>query len=284
MPVVVGYDGSSGSEGALRWAAQEARLRGMPLEVVAVWDEPVVDVGLGAGSITDPNLVLVLEQGARTVADEGAAMVTDVEVTAKAVPGPAAAALVELSWDAELIVTGSHSKRGMAEILLGSTSAQVATHSVCPTIVVRPKPPTNGRLAVAIDGSESGQRALDFAFDEASRRGWKLRVVHAWEVHVVGFDVDDSTYPAGGILDEVKDAETRLSAEILAGHRAQYPDVQIETLVDRGHPDKIVLGASDDCDLLVVGSRGHGGFASLLLGSVSHRVLHHAQCSVAVVH
>jgi nucleotide-binding universal stress UspA family protein len=284
MPVVVGYDGSDGSARALEWAAEEARLRGVPLDVVAVWDEPTVDVSMGAGSIVDPNLALVLEQRAKEIAAQGAAAVTDVEVRAKALAGPAAAALVECSQDAELIVTGSHSKRGVAEILLGSTSAQVATHSVCPTIVVRPKRPTHGRLAVAIDGSKPGERALDFAFDEASRRGWILRVVHAWDVHVVGFDVDDSNYPAGGILQEVKDAETRLSAEILAGHRGQYPDVQVETLVDRGHADRIVLGASDDCDLLVVGSRGHGGFASLLLGSVSHRVLHHAQCSVAVVH
>jgi nucleotide-binding universal stress UspA family protein len=284
MSVVVGYDGSDGSELALRWAAEEARLRGIGLRVVAVWDEPMVDVGMGAGATIDPNLSLVLEERAQDIARQGAALVTDVDVTADAVPGPAASALVAASEDAELIVTGSHSKRGIAEILLGSTSAQVATHSTCPTIVVRPKPATNRRVAVAIDGSPEGQRALDFAFDEASRRGWRLRVIHAWDVHVVGFDVDDATYPEGGIFDEVKDAETRLSAEVLAGHRAAYPDVEIEVHLDRGHPDAVVLSASEGCDLLVVGSRGHGGFASLLLGSVSHRVLHHAECSVAVVH
>lgn len=284
MPVVVGFDGSDGSDGALRWATEEAQLRGLSLDVVAVWDQPMVDVGMGAGPVPDPALTQALESRAQATAAQGAARVTGVQVSAHAVPGPAASALVEYSREADLIVTGSHSKRGVAEILLGSTSAQIATHSTCPTIVVRPRTSTHGRVAVAIDGSPQGQRALDFAFDEADRRGWILRVVHAWDVHVVGFDVDDTSYPEGGILDEVKEAETRLSAEVLAGHRAQYPDVRIETHVDRGHADAVVLAASGDCDLLVVGSRGHGGFASLLLGSVSHRVLHHAQCSVAVVH
>ena len=79
------------------------------------------------------------------------------------------------------------------------------------------------------------------------------------------------------------DAETRLSAEVLAGHADRYPDVALEVTVQRGAPAKVLVDASGDCDLLVTGSRGRGGFAALLLGSVSHKVLHHAQCSVAVV-
>jgi nucleotide-binding universal stress UspA family protein len=286
MSVVVGYDGSDGSERALQWAVDEARLRGIPLQILSVWEEPMVDMGFGGGPIVDPSLAEVMkEQGDRTAA-AGLALVADagVEASAQAVVGPAAAALIDASETADLIVTGSHSKRGVAEILLGSTSSQVATHSTCPTIVVRPRELVHGRLGVAIDGSQPGQRALDFAFDAASRRGWKLLVIHAWDVHVVGFDVDDSTYPKGGIIDEVREAENRLSAEVLAGHRDRYPDVQIEFHLGRGHADHVVLEAAENCDLLVVGSRGHGGFASLMLGSVSNRVLHHAECSVAVVH
>ena len=286
MSVVVGYDGSDGSERALQWAVEEAKLRAVPLKIAVVWEEPMVDMGFGGGAIIDPTLAEVMKDRGEQIAAQGRELVANsgLEVSAEAVVGPAASALVEASERAELLVTGSHSKRGVAEILLGSTSSQVATHSKCPTVVVRPKPVTYHRLGVAIDGSEPGQRALDFAFDEASRRGWKLLVIHAWDVHVVGFDVDASTYPKGGIIDEVKDAEDRLSSEVLAGHRDRYPDVEIELHLGRGHADNVVLEASDECDLLVVGSRGHGGFASLMLGSVSNRVLHHAQCSVAVVH
>jgi nucleotide-binding universal stress UspA family protein len=286
MSVVVGYDGSDGSEGALQWAVDEARLRHVPLQILSVWEEPMVDMGFGGGAIVDPSLAEVMKERGDQTAAAGLALVQDagIEVSAQAVVGPAAAALVEASETADLLVTGSHSKRGVAEILLGSTSSQVATHSICPTMVVRPKELTNQRLGVAIDGSEPGGRALDFAFDDASRRGWKLLVIHAWDVHVVGFDVDDSTYPKGGIIDEVREAEDRLSAEVLAGHRDRYPDVEIEFHLGRGHADHVVLEAAENCDLLVVGSRGHGGFASLMLGSVSNRVLHHAECSVAVVH
>lgn len=286
MSVVVGYDGSDGSERALQWAVEEAKLRGLPLRIVVVWEEPMVDMGFGGGAIIDPTLAEVMKERGEQIAAQGRDLVADsgVQVSAEAMVGPAASALVGASDDADLLVTGSHSKRGVAEILLGSTSSQVATHSKCPTVVVRPKPVSHGRLGVAIDGSEPGQRALEFAFDQASRRGWKLLVIHAWDVHVVGFDVDASTYPKGGIIDEVKDAEDRLSSEVLAGYRDRYPDVEIEFHLGRGHADNVVLEASDECDLLVVGSRGHGGFASLMLGSVSNRVLHHAECSVAVVH
>jgi len=286
MSVVVGYDGSDGSERALQWAVEEAKLRAVPLQIVVVWEEPMVDMGFGGGAIIDPTLAEVMKERGEQIAEQARVLVADsgLEVSAEAMVGPAASALVEASEHADLLVTGSHSKRGVAEILLGSTSSQVATHSQCPTVVVRPKPVTFHRLGVAIDGSEPGQRALDFAFEQASRRGWKLLVIHAWDVHVVGFDVDASTYPKGGIIDEVRDAEDRLSSEVLAGHRERYPDVEIEVHLGRGHADNVVLEASEECDLLVVGSRGHGGFASLMLGSVSNRVLHHAQCSVAVVH
>ena len=286
MSLVVGYDGSDGSERALQWAVEEAKLRAVPLQIVVVWEEPVVDMGFGGGAIIDPTLAEVMKERGEQIAEQARVLVADsgLEVSAEAMVGPAASALVEASEHADLLVTGSHSKRGVAEILLGSTSSQVATHSKCPTVVVRPKPVTHHRLGVAIDGSEPGQRALDFAFEEASRRGWKLLVIHAWDVHVVGFDVDASTYPKGGIIDEVRDAEDRLSSEVLAGHRERYPDVEIEFHLGRGHADNVVLEASEECDLLVVGSRGHGGFASLMLGSVSNRVLHHAECSVAVVH
>jgi len=285
MPVVVGYDGSQVSAEAVRFAAQEARIRGLGLEVVTVWDQPTVDLGMGSGAVVDPQMAEVIAQRAAEIAQEGAGLASDagVPVTPRALPGPAAAALVDRSADADLVVVGSHGRHGMANLLLGGVSRQVATHGQCPVIVVRGHGGHN-RIAVGIDGSEQAARALDFAFDHASRRGWELRVVHAWDVAVIGFDADVSTYPEGGILDDVREAETRLSSEILAGHAAGYPDVPVEVRVGRGSPAKVLLAAAADCDLLVTGSRGRGGFSSLLLGSVSHKVLHHATCSVAVVH
>lgn len=285
MAVIVGYDGSDVAKRAVAFAAQEAQIRRVPLQVVTAWDQPMVDLGMGAGSVVDPDLSQVIENRAGEVAAEGAEAVhlIGVEVTAAVVSGPAAAALVELSHSADLVVVGSHRRQVMAGLLLGGVSRQVATHAACPVVVVRRAEQMHRRLAVGIDGSQGARRALDFAFDEASRRGWSLRVVHAWDVAVIGFDVDASTYPRGGILDDVRDVETRLSAEVLAGHTAQYPDVDVQVRVERGSAARVLVDSAVDCDLLVCGSRGRGGFSALLLGSVSHKVLHHAPCSVAIV-
>jgi nucleotide-binding universal stress UspA family protein len=283
MSVLVGYDGSAVAGRAVRFAAEQARQRGLPLEVITAWDAPTVDLGMGSGSVVDPHLAEAVAQRAAEVAAAGADLAGPGDVSSVAVPGPAAAALVERSRSADLVVVGSHGRHGMADLLLGGVSRQVAAHSACPVIVVRQEASRFQRIAVGIDGSPQAHRALDFAFEEASRRGWALRVVHAWDVAVIGFDADTSTYPHGGILDDVRDAETRLSAEVLAGHTDRYPDVDLEVRVQRGAPAKVLIEVSEDCDLLVTGSRGRGGFSALLLGSVSHRILHHAQCNVAIV-
>ena len=282
MSVVVGYDGSQVAAQAVRFAADEARQRGVPLEVIAAWDAPTVDLGMGSGSVVDPQLADAVAQRAVEVAAEGAGLVEG-DVRSSAVPGPAAAALVDASHGADLVVVGSHGRHGMADLLLGGVSRQVAAHSACPVIVVRREAVQFHRVAVGIDGSPQSPRALDFAFEYASLRGWALRVVHAWDVAVIGFDADTSGYPRGGILDDVRDAETRLSSEVLAGHVDRYPDVDLDVSVQRGGAAKILVETSHDCDLLVTGSRGRGGFSALLLGSVSHKVLHHAACNVAVV-
>lgn len=283
MSVLVGYDGSGAAGDAVRFAAEEARLRGLPLQVLTAWDAPTVDLGMGSGSVVDPHLAQAVEQRAAQVAAEGAGLAGLDAVTPTAVTGPAAAALVEASRSADLVVVGSHGRHGMADLLLGGVSRQVAAHAACPVIVVRRPAPQFERVVVGIDGSLQAHRALDFAFEQASRRCWALRVVHAWDVAVIGFDADTSTYPQGGILDDVRDAETRLGSEVLAGHVERYPDVEVEFAVSRGGAAKVLLDASRDADLLVTGSRGRGGFSALLLGSVSHKVIHHAQCNVAVV-
>ncbi|HQR79216.1 MAG TPA: universal stress protein [Actinomycetota bacterium] len=284
MSVVVGYDGSEYSEWAVRKAVEEARSRGLALEVVTVWDQPTVDLGMGSGAVIDPNLSDVVAQRAAAIAAEGAALVAGVDVTATALAGPAAAALVDRGRDAELLVVGSHGRHAVADMLLGGVSRQVATHARCPVMVVRSGVPVNRRIAVGIDGSEQSGRALDFAFEQASRRGASLRVIHSWDVPVIGFDIDSGTYPEGGIIDDVRDAETRLSAQLVAGYAERYPDVAVEVRVIRGQPSRVLVEESQDCDLLVLGSRGRGGFASLLLGSVSHRVLHRAHCDLTIVH
>ena len=227
----------------------------------------------------------VVAQQAAAIAAEGADLVgSAVTVTSAAVMGPAAAALVERGLGRR----SGHprfagSERSVRPPLLGGVSRQVAAHCQCPVIVVRDSP-AEQRVVVGIDGSPQAGRALDFAFDEASRRHWSLQVVHAWDVSVIGFDVDASTYPAGGILDDVKEAETRLKRRGAGRSPHAVSRRGGGSRPAAGAASQLLMEASASSGLMVIGSRGRGGFASLLLGSVSHRLLHRSQCTIAIIH
>ena len=124
-------------------------------------------------------------------------------------------------------------------------------------------------------------RAVDFAFDQADRLGAPLVAVHSWELPpmmgpVPGWMPDE--------VEELRMAEKVLLSESLAGHSDRYPDVEVRPVVLRGGAAHAVLATAEDAQLLVVGSRGRGGFRGLLLGSVGQAVVHHATCPVAIVH
>ncbi|MCU4186894.1 universal stress protein [Acidiferrimicrobium sp. IK] len=135
----------------------------------------------------------------------------------------------------------------------------------------------SGIVVVGVDGSEPSKEALRWAAEQARLVGARLRVVLSWELPSVAYM---APLPAG--LDFDKDAHRVLDEEI-AGVLGQ-PDVDIEKVVAEGHPAPVLLELSKDADLLVVGSRGHGEFAGMLLGSVSEHCVSHATCPVVVVH
>ncbi|HXT43563.1 MAG TPA: universal stress protein [Pseudonocardiaceae bacterium] len=136
-------------------------------------------------------------------------------------------------------------------------------------------------IVVGIDGSQSAQDALRFAVHEATIRGVGLRVVTAWHIPMITYggaglvpDID----PTGFVKNASAVVETALAA---LGEQAN--DVEIERVVRMGQPAQVFVEQARDAALLVVGSRGHGGFAGLLLGSVSHQCALHASCPVVIV-
>ncbi len=144
------------------------------------------------------------------------------------------------------------------------------------TVVTRmPYHPDSKRVVVGVDGSTGSRKALEFAFEHADRSGSSVTAVHAWRNLARGF-------PGGGLIEEIQAAE-RVLAEALAGFADQYPDVEVTTEAVPMAPQRALADASTAAELVVVGSRGLGAFAGLLLGSVSQSVLHHAHCPVAVV-
>jgi nucleotide-binding universal stress UspA family protein len=275
--VVVAADGSPASLAAVGWAAREAALHRAPLRLVHVispqvmmaWSEPLTLPGFSEWQTTRGREIL---QNAEQVArNEGAA-----DVEAEMLTGPVISTLIDLTKDAQMFVVGCRGLGALGRTLLGSVSSALVHHSHCPVTVIHGKEDrADAPVVVGVDGSPVSDRAVAIAFDEASRRGVGLIAVHAWsDAGVVDFPGFDFT--------PLHQAECEVLAERLAGCQEQYPDVQVERVVAFDRPAPQLLMQGERAQLVVVGSHGRGGFAGMLLGSVSSAVVHGAKVPVLV--
>jgi nucleotide-binding universal stress UspA family protein len=283
-PVVVGFDGSDQAHAAVRLAAREAIWRHLPVRIVHAFVWPLMRVPVGPSSVGPPDGGLRNE--AERIMAAGVAAVRaaspDVEVAGEVITGDVSAILLREGREAALVVIGDRGLGGFSGLLVGSVAAQVTPHARCPVLVVRGSERTAGPVLLGVDGSPNSAAATGFAFEEASRRGATLVAIHAW-AHPASSRPGDMQ-PLVYDVDEVADEEAVVLGEALAGWGDRYPDVTVEQHTVRGRPARVLLDAAGDAQLLVLGARGRGGFAGLLMGSVSDTVLHHAPCPVAVVH
>ncbi|MFD0487463.1 universal stress protein [Saccharopolyspora spinosporotrichia] len=192
--------------------------------------------------------------------------------------GNPAEELVSASGDAQLTVVGPRRRSSLSAVLLGSVSTKVATHAHGPVVVVRGRP-TAGPVVVGLDNSPQSRLALGFALDAAHRYGTGLVAVRVWPDVGYAPSVPTLNFEAIALREE---AQRELS-DGLHGRTEQYPDVAVRRSTPRGHPVAELVDVARDARLLVVGHRGRGGFAGLMLGSVAAGVLHHASCPVAVL-
>lgn len=295
MPVVVGYDGSETGRTALDVGVREAARRKVSLTILHAYVLPVtpVPVGIEYSGETEHRVREAAEKQLADAVDWATMAAPGIEVTGELETLPAAEALIERGRTASLLVLGSRGLGGLGELVLGSTAIQVATHATCPTVVVPPEErvvdagPEAGRVVVGVDPSPSSDSAIAFAFEEAALRGIGLTAVHAWDAPFF-----DSPGGKGGviprhILHEDFAAVISQEGEILdasmTGWQDKYPEVDVRRVLVHQQAAAALIGASAGAELLVVGSRGRGGFTSLLLGSVSYKTLHRAHCPVAVV-
>jgi nucleotide-binding universal stress UspA family protein len=268
--IVVGYDGSGDSELALDWADELAAEQGRSLCVlISEVDQTQI---LEATSDWHAAKMAELEAQARDRLAGARTRRSGIEVVGL----PPTQALIEASERASVVVVGARGHSLLSGAVLGSVSQHVSRHSSCPVVVARaPYNPDADRVVVGVDGSTGSRKALEFAFDHASRTGATVTAIHAWRNAGRGRNGE-------GLMEEIRAAE-RILAEALAGFSDQYPDVKVTTDAVPIAPQRALADASQSAELIVVGSRGLGAFAGLLLGSVSQSVLHHAQCTVAVV-
>jgi nucleotide-binding universal stress UspA family protein len=284
-PVVVGYDGSEASRAALQWATAQAVRERAPLRIVQSY-ELVVAMRPSPGAVVSlEELQAAHKQGLESVAESIRLRNPGLVVSSVLVPEPAAVTLVTESETARTVVIGTRGLGGWSGLLVGSTSVQVAAHAQCPVVVVpadvRPRARETATVVVGVDGSKISAEAIAFAFDQAEATGAKVLAVHAW--HSPASTYDGGLGPLMFDPVEIEEASRVLVAESIAGAVADHPDVEVETRLISGQRARALLMAAESADLLVVGSRGRGGFAGLLLGSVSQGVLHHAHCPVAIV-
>ncbi|MFD6229437.1 universal stress protein [Streptomyces sp. NPDC060232] len=294
--VVVGVDGSESSSAAVEAAAREAGARGAGLRVVHAFVRPVPyalpRLSPGAASPLGPPPLDVSEDGLRKLAGglvaeavgRARATAPDVEVSHAVVTGDPVTVLEAQSRAAELVVVGSRGTGGFVGLLAGSTAVHLVAHGRCPVLVVREQQRADGPVVLGVDGSAAGAPAVDFAFATAERRKAPLVALHAWTTWNAPMPAPQQpsapyANPPGALAEE----EEALLSEALAGYRARYPGVVVEHRVVHGPTREALIDASRSAQLMVVGARGRGGFAGLLLGSASQALLHHAHCPVAVV-
>ncbi|HEY9263786.1 MAG TPA: universal stress protein [Mycobacterium sp.] len=282
--IVVGVDGSPQSKAAVDWAAHEAALRGTRLTLVHALTDPSaaawLDVPLPMDYWTEQSAAAkeLLEDAART-AREALPADRTVAIEQESVSGSALAVLVDSSAGAEMVVVGCRGLGGFQRVLLGSVSSGLVHHAHCPVAVIHDEEPSAGRPAdapvvVGIDGSPASERAVEIAFDEASRRGVDLIALHTW------LESTDDFVGSGWAKVRAQADETL--AERLAGWQERYPDVVVRRVVKMDNPARELLELSSSAQLLVVGSHGRGGITGMVLGSVSSAVVHGARVPVIV--
>ncbi|MGP4028764.1 universal stress protein [Actinomadura sp. 3N407] len=273
--VLFGYDGTEQNDPALRWAVEEARLRGLDLVMCHCWHWPYprshVDEGVQA--IVQRAGGNLLQQGEGWARELGAPG----EVRTALRQGPVPDALVRESGDAELIVIGSHEPNRLPE---GSTATQLPARAHRPVIAVRGAGAGRGLVVAGADGSPAAGAALGFAMEEAVLRSCDLHVVcGAWEPGAVPvselslFTDKETLFRARAVMLE----------EAVQPWRDRYPEVPVRISVLLERPREALLDAAAGADLLVVGDRGTGGVDPLLLGATSSTMLQHAPCTVAIV-
>lgn len=280
--ILVAVDGSAESDAAVAWAADEAVMRHRPLTLIHVitpvavtW--PIRYLEAGYRRWQEDHAELVIELAQKIVA----AAVGDSKVTIQCVVrhGTVATELIAASKKATMTVSGSRGLGSVGAGLLGSVSRALLLYAPGPVAVIRPDDDHLNRTApvlVGVDGSPASEAAVAFAFDEASQRGVDLVALHAWS--------DVSTVPPWGPNWTAFEQEGgEILAERLSGWQERYPDVSVRRMIVCDRPAQRLIEESAHAQLVVLGNRGRGGFARLLLGSVSSSVAESSTVPVVVV-
>lgn len=281
--IVAAVDGSASAQQAAAWAAKEAVLHDCTLHLLT---SVAVSTGYSTGrTLPGVELEWLRSEGERIVAavrdavreQVSAELTVTTEVTFEFV----IPALLERSERVRMVVVGSRGLGALQRGLLGSVSTSVTRHAHCPVAVIHETAALDEQSAgkpvlVGVDGTDNSVPAVDYAFEEASRRGVGVVALHSW-TDATGLEIAVAEW------DTIATDEESLLAERLAGYAERYPDVPVRRIVVADQPVRALLSESEDAQLVVVGSHGRGGFTGMLLGSTSNALIHTVECPIVVI-
>jgi nucleotide-binding universal stress UspA family protein len=269
--IIVGYDGSPGSELALRWAAREASDRGIPLTVCHAWAPE--DLAL----LIEPPLFGLARRQGEEIAQRGLRHAGPFAGPGGVQPllaaGPPARVLCEHSGPATLVVAGCRGRGRLTGLLLGSVAWQLAGHGQGRMVIVRgpARRPNDapGPVVAGVDGSAAAHAVLQFAAEEAALRHVPVLAVCA---------LADAPACLGGAR-QIEEEFTSL----LTSWEKQHPGVTVLRQVSQGSPRAALLEAGAGAQMIIAGARGRGGIPGMTLGSAAAALLHHAPCPVGII-
>lgn len=287
--VVVAVDGSAASDNAVRWAANTAVKRNVPLRLASSYTMPQF---LYAEGMVPPQELYddLQRETLRKIEDAREIALNvgpDLKIGHAVAEGSPIDMLLEMSREFGMIVMGSRGLGGLSGMVLGSVSGAVVSHASCPVVVVREDNHVNednkyGPVVVGVDGSEVSRRATEVAFEEAQARRSELIAVHTWidsqlQAPVAGFSISDEHWRAA------QQEKSELLENYLQEFAETYPNVQVRKIITRDRPVRALTEAAEGARLLITGSHGRGGFKGMLLGSTSRALLQSAPCPMMVV-
>lgn len=290
----MGVDGSANSAVALRWAVGEAQLRRARVVALFAWgfippghsgNSPTFEADYSAADAEE-----ALGDAVRAAVGPTAASGIEHRVLYELPPE----ALLAAATGADMLVVGARGVGGFRGLMLGSVSGACLHHTTAPLAIVRdterdpagrgeervPGATAGGRIVVGVDGSDSARRALRWTLDEARRRDACVDVVHAWQPSLL-MPTAVATMP--GYVDAMEKAARGTLDGVVDGEDLRRQPAPVERILVRGGAARSVLEVAEGADLVVLGTRGLGGFRGLLLGSVTHHVAHHATCPLVVI-
>ncbi|MFE6828470.1 universal stress protein [Streptomyces sp. NPDC057690] len=285
LPLVMGVDGSDASLTAVDWAVDEAARHGLPLRLVHASRWERYERAVPSRSLSRPSERVLAENLVAAAAERAGQRQPDVKITTDIVPDDAADALLRAGDNAFVLVTGSRGRGELKGMLLGSVGLAVAARAHCPVIVVRGDTAglsgSHERILLGADEPVTGAEAVRFAFREAEARGCPLDVVRAWRCPA--HESADDPALAGEAARRHEERASALLDTLLKDAVAARPGVLVRRVTAEGPAHSVLVRRSEAADLVIVGARRRHGHLGLQLGRVSHTLLHHAHCPVAVV-